>query len=131
MQIPSWAEMYAPVVARVLMGGMFLMAGIQKFMGLSGTAGYIEMAGLPAPMVLAFLAAALEVVAGAALLIGFRTKLAAASLAVFTVIATIIFHTGWSTNPMQQTMFMKNLAIIAGLLYMMSFGSGKYAADNK
>jgi putative oxidoreductase len=129
MRIPSWAELYAPVIARVLMGGMFLLAGIQKWMGLSGTAMYIESVGLPAPMVLAVLAALIETVFGAALLVGFRTKLAAAGLLVFTVIATLIFHTGWSANANQQVMFMKNLAIMAGLLYMMSFGSGAFSAD--
>ena len=119
--------MYAPVVARVLMGGMFLLAGIQKFMGLEGTAGYIASVDLPASMVLAVLVAALEVVAGAAILLGIRVKLAAAALVVFTVVATLLFHTGWSANAMQMTLFMKNLAIIAGLLYMMTFGSGRFA----
>jgi putative oxidoreductase len=127
MQIPSWAEMYAPVIARVLMGGMFLIAGIQKFMGLEGTAGYIASVGLPAASVLAVLVAALEVVAGAAILLGYHVKLAAAALVVFVVLATLLFHTGWSANPMQMTLFMKNLAITAGLLYMMTFGSGRFA----
>lgn len=127
MQIPSWAEMYAPVVARVLMGGMFLIAGIQKFMGLEGTAGYIASVGLPAASGIAILVAALEVVAGAAILLGYHVKLAAAALIVFVVLVTLIFHTGWSANPMQMTLFMKNLAIMAGLLYMMTFGSGRFA----
>ncbi len=131
MQIPSWAELYAPVIARVLMGGMFLMAGIQKFMTLDTTAGYIATSFLPAPMAMAVIAAIVETVLGASLLIGYRTKLAAAGLAVFTVIATIAFHTGWSANQMQQVLFTKNLAIVAGLLYMMAFGSGRYAVNNK
>lgn len=131
MQIPSWAEVYAPVIARVLVGGMFVMAGIQKFMDLSATSGYISSVGLPAPMVLAVLVAALELIAGAALVIGMRVKLAAAALAVFVVLANILFHTGWSDNQMQMTLFIKNLGIIAALLYMMTFGAGRYAADNK
>lgn len=131
MVIPSWAELYAPVIARVLMGGMFVMAGVQKFMGLDATAGYIASVDLPAPMLLAVLVAALEVIAGAALVLGMRVKLAAAALAVFVIVATILFHTGWSANQMQMTLFIKNLAIVAGLLYMMSFGAGRYALGSR
>lgn len=117
----SWTNAYAPLVGRILMGGMFLMAGITKAMDLSGTAIYISSATLPYPMVLAVAAMLLEILCGIALIIGYQAKLAAALLALFTIVVTLAFHLD------QQALFIKNLAILAGLLYMMTFGAGKYA----
>ncbi len=117
----SWTNAYAPLVGRILMGGMFLMAGITKAMDLSGTATYISSATLPYPMVLAVAAMLLEILCGIALIVGYQAKLAAALLAIFTIVVTLAFHLD------QQALFIKNLAILAGLLYMMTFGAGKYA----
>ena len=130
MKILSWSERYAPLTARILMGGMFLMAGIMKAMDPAGTAGYIASVGLPLPMALALLTIVLEIGAGFFLVAGYQTRYAAAALAVFTIFATALFHTNWAM-PMQQMFFTKNLSIIADLLYMMTYGSGMFAKDSK
>ena len=125
----------APVfaVARVLLALMFILAGFSKFAGLEGTAGYIASKGLPMPQVLAFLTAALEVVGGLALAVGFQARIAALLLAVFTVVASVIFHNFWAMPAeqafMQQLMFMKNLAVAGGLLFVFSAGAGPASFD--
>ncbi len=129
MNLTSWLATWAPLVARIVMGGMFLMSGLQKATDLGGTANYIGlMVDLPYPMVFAMLAMLAEVVFGLMLIVGFQMRLAAAGLSVFVVITTVLFHTNW-TDGSQQILFTKNLAIAAGLLYMMTFGSGSYAMD--
>ena len=123
---PFW-NTHAVLIARVLLGGFFLIAGVQKIMGgVDGTAGYITSAGLPMGLLLAWLAIAVEIGAGAAIILGKYFKEAAIVLAVFTLVITFIFHgpNSWAAENMQQGMFMKNMAIIAGLLYMAAFGSG-------
>lgn len=121
------------VLARVLLALMFILAGFSKFAGLAGTAGYIASKGLPLPSVLAFLTAALEVVAGIALAIGFQARWAALALAVFTVLASVLFHNFWAMpaeqQMVQQLMFMKNLAITGGLLMVFAFGAGPASVD--
>lgn len=118
---------HALLIARILMGALFIVAGVMKLNGgIEGTAIYIESAGLPAGVVLAWLSGILEVVAGAALVLGYRFKEAALALAVFVVITSFAFHSPsmWQTDALQQTMFLKNMAILAGLLFMAAHGAG-------
>jgi len=121
------------VIARVLLALMFVLSGISKFTGLEGTAGYIGSVGLPMPQVLAVGAAALEVIAGVLLIVGWQARWAALALAVFTLIASIFFHNFWAMPAdkafMQQLMFMKNLAVIGGLLFVFAFGAGTLSLD--
>jgi putative oxidoreductase len=121
------------VIARVLLALMFILAGFSKFAGLEGTAGYIASKGLPMPSVLAFLTAVLEVVAGIALAVGFQARIAGLALAVFTLLANVIFHNFWAMPAdqafVQQLMFMKNLAVAGGLLLVFSFGAGPASID--
>ena len=69
------------------------------------------------------------------LLIGFRTRCAAAVLAFFTLVAGFMFHAYWSLPAeqvmMQQIMFTKNLAIVGGLLAFAAFGAGGLSMDAK
>lgn len=64
----------AAVIGRLLLGGMFLLAGLNKFGGLEGLAGYIASRGLPLPPVLAPVVAVFEVVAGLALIVGWQAR---------------------------------------------------------
>lgn len=121
------------LIARLLLALMFIMAGISKFGDLGGTAGYIASKGLPLPAVLAFLTAVLEVVAGAALAVGFQARLAALALGLFTLVASVLFHNFWAMPPdqqfVQQLMFTKNLAIAGGLLFVFALGAGPASFD--
>jgi putative oxidoreductase len=117
---------HALLFARVLMGALFVMSGIQKFQGIDGTAGYIASAGLPASLALAWLVAVLELVFGAMLILGIYFKESALALAAYVFILSFPFHgpNMWADAPMQQTMFLKNMAIVAGLLFMAAHGAG-------
>jgi putative oxidoreductase len=121
------------VVARLLLALIFILAGFNKFAGLEGTAGYIASKGLPLPSLLAFGTALLEVVAGLALAVGYFARPAALALALFTLLATVLFHPFWAVPAdqamVQQLMFMKNLAITGGLLLVFSFGAGPASVD--
>lgn len=121
------------VAGRVLLALVFILAGFSKFAGLEGTAGYIASKGLPMPAVLAVLTAVLEVVGGLALAIGYQARLAAIALAVFTLLATFLFHNFWAMPAdqafVQQLMFMKNLSITGGLLFVFALGAGPLSVD--
>ena len=123
------------LVARVLLALMFLLAGIGKFTDLDGTAGYIASAGLPAPTLLALGAGLIEVVGAVLLIVGWQARWAALVLAAFTLLATLFFHRYWTLpadqQMMQQLMFMKNLAIVGGLLVVFAFGAGGASLDQR
>ncbi len=121
------------VIARILLALMFVLAGISKLTGLEGTAGYIASKGLPAPMLLAVAAGVVELVAGVLLIVGWQARWAALALAAFTLVASIIFHNYWTMpaeqQMMQQLMFLKNLAVTGGLLFVFAFGAGSLSLD--
>ncbi len=128
-------EKSAPLVGRIAMAWLFVPAGWGKIMGLSGTAGYIASKGLPMPMVLAAIAMVIELVCGLAVLVGYRTRIAAAALAVFTLVAAIFFHNYWTLpadqQMLQKIMFDKNIAIVGGLLFLVGFGPGGFSVDGR
>jgi putative oxidoreductase len=125
----------AALVGRILLGIVFIPAGFGKIGGFTGTAGYIASKGLPLPEVGAALAIAVEILAGIALVVGWKTRWAALALAVFTLVASVFFHAFWAVPPeqqmTQQLMFMKNIGIVGGLLAFYAFGAGRISIDKQ
>ena len=123
------------LAGRLLMAALFLPAGIHKVTGFAGTVGHISSAGLPMPEVAAALAVAVEIGAAVALILGYRTRLAAIALAVFTLVASYFFHNYWALPAdkafVNQLMFWKNIAIAGGLLGFAAFGAGRLSIDKK
>lgn len=123
------------LVGRVLLATMFILSGWDKIGGFAGTAGYIQSVGLPMPQVLAAGALVLELVAGVLLVIGWKTRWAALALAVFCILAGVLFHNFWAMpadkQMMQQIMFLKNLAVAGGLLMLAVAGPGRWSVDGR
>lgn len=123
------------LAARILMALLFLLSGFGKITGFAGTAGYIASKGLPLPEVGAVLAIVVEFGGALALIAGFQTRVVALVMAVFTVIAGVLFHNYWAMPADQvminQIMFLKNLSIAGGLLMMSAYGAGSLSLDAK
>jgi putative oxidoreductase len=120
----TW-ENSADLAGRVLLAAMFLLSGIGKISGYAGTQGYMESMGVPGALLP--LVIALEIVGAIAVIVGFRTRLAAAGLAVFTLAAGFIFHGG--ADQMQQIMLFKNVAVAGGFLLLVARGAGDWSLD--
>ncbi|MGP1282497.1 MAG: DoxX family protein [Parasphingopyxis sp.] len=109
------------LLGRLLLGGLFVGAGVMKFGTIEGFGQFIESGGLPA--MLAWPVAIFEVVAGLAIILGFFTRYAALALAAFCVATGLLYHPG----DMGATM--KNLAIAGGFLILYSHGAGLLSID--
>ena len=83
-------EKAADLTGRILIAGMFVMAGVSKIGTFAGTQAYMASAGVPGALLPAVIA--LEVLGGIALILGYRTRIVAIALAVFTVVAAFLFH---------------------------------------
>jgi putative oxidoreductase len=122
-----------PLVGRILLALMFVIAGFNKIGNFAGTAAYIASKGLPAAELLAALTIVCEVGGGIALILGFKTRWAALALAVFTLLASFFFHNFWAMpvdkQTVQQLMFMKNLAVAGGMLTIVAWGAGVWSLD--
>lgn len=116
----------AVLVARLIFGGMFVMAATFKFTGMAATAGYIESAGFPMPMVLAWAAAAFEVALAAALLSGAYFAEAALLAAAYVLFLALAFHgpSHWEGNQAEFGFFVDHFTFIAGLLFAAVHGPG-------
>lgn len=126
-------KQYGPLVGRILLAAIFIWAGLGKLGGFAGTVGYIQSAGLPAAQLLAVIAMVIELGGGLLLVLGWKARWAAAALFVFCLVAAIFFHAFWAAAPdqayMQQVQFMKNLAMMGGLLYVVVHGSGPLSLE--
>lgn len=121
---------YGPPLGRILIAALFVISGFGKLMDPGGTAGYIAGQGLPMPQVLTWATIVVELLGGLMLVVGFKARFAAVVILLFTIVATVLFHPWWS-DPGQKIMFLKNLAVMGGLLYVAAHGAGKLAVDKE
>ena len=69
-----------------------------------------------------------ELGGGLLLVIGWQTRCAALALAIFCVVAALLFHTNFADRN-QLLHFEKDLAIAGGLLVLVAFGPGRFSLD--
>jgi putative oxidoreductase len=131
----SAAQDTLALIGRVLIALLFVPAGFGKLTGFAGVVGYIGSVGLPLPQLGAAIAIAVELGVGLLFLVGYKTRLAAIVLALFTVAASIFFHNYWSLPAdkafVNQLMFFKNIAVAGGLLAFVAFGAGRFSIDKR
>jgi putative oxidoreductase len=123
-----------PLLGRILISPVFILAGITKVMAFSMMTAYAESAHLPLPKFAIACAAAIEILGGLAILTGFHTKLAAWIVFLFLIPTTILFHLVPAIQNVDRigngTHVEKNLAIMGGLLILATFGAGAYSIDS-
>lgn len=123
-------QKYLPLIARLFLSPLFLWAGLGKIMQPVGTQQYMAAFGMPLTGFFLVIAIVIEVGGGLLLLVGYKTRWAALGLMIFTLASTLVFHTQLS-DQLQQIMFLKNMAIIGGLLMLADFGAGAVSLDEK
>ena len=117
---------YADVIGRVLIAAVFVLSGWGKVAAYAGTQAYMQHAGVPGgllPLVIL-----LELGGGIAIVIGLYTRPVALLLAGFSLLTGLLFHAG-SADQMQQIMFLKNLGLTGGFLFLVANGAGRLSVD--
>lgn len=127
-------QRYVPLLGRILLSAIFIWSGIGKITGFSGNEAYMAAHGMPLIPVLLTIALIIELGGGLMILLGWHARLAALVLFLYTIPTTLIFHAFWAVPPAQvqdmQIHFMKNLAMMGGLLYVVAYGAGELSMDN-
>lgn len=118
-------EPWIVLAGRMLIAAIFVSAGWSKIGGYAGTLAYMESVGVPGALLP--LVIAVELGGGLAIVFGLFTRLAALGLAGFSVVSAMLFHA--DADPMQQIMFMKNVAMAGGFLFLVAWGAGRYSLD--
>jgi putative oxidoreductase len=117
-----------PLAGRVLLSAIFLLSGILKISAPAATLAYISSVGLPFAHLGLAIAIVVELIGGLALVVGYRTRLVAAVLALFTVATALAFHSNL-VDQNQLIHFLKNIAMAGGLLQVVAYGAGRFSLD--
>jgi putative oxidoreductase len=118
------------LVARILLSSIFLISGVKKVFAFSATQGYMAQYGMKMTGLFLVLAILLEVGGGLSVLLGYFPRLGALALFLFLVPTTVVFHRDFA-NPAQVIQFEKNVAIMGGLLALLSAGGGGFVLRRK
>ena len=121
-------------LARILISAIFLASAFNKITHFDATAHMIADKGIPVATAAAAIAILIELAGGIMIIIGWQTKLAAAVQFAYLIPVTVLFHNFWAAPPethdMQAINFLKNVAIMGGLLILATRGAGASAVDS-
>ncbi len=108
------------VIARLLISIVFLISAFDKIIDFEGTLHYMANHGMLKREFFLISAIIIQIMGGLSLFFGYHSRYGAMLLVVFLIPTTLIFHTDFSRQG-EMVMFMKNLAVIGGLLMIVAF----------
>jgi putative oxidoreductase len=118
----------AEVSGRFLLALLFLLSGLGKLRAYSAAAAYMSATGVPGAWLPAVIA--IEIFGSLAIVLGWKTRVAALLLAGFSVLTAFIFHNNLADQT-QMIMFFKNFSIAGGLLLLAANGAGPLSLDQR
>lgn len=124
------------LTGRLLIGALFVPAGISTLSNIAGSTGYFAGLGMPLPMLAACGVGLFELLAGVLVVLGWQTKPASLALAGFCIAAAFIGHSGQGGDDaalrfMHEQAFYKDIAIAGGLLFLAAAGAGVWSVDRR
>ncbi len=133
------------LIARMMIGLYFIVTGALSIADWNGKAGNIAAklgflegtigeAGTTATShTLLAIAIGVALIGGLSVVIGLRARVGAVLLIIFLAPATIIMHNFWAVSAGQMQgevlIFLKNVALLGGVLMVLAFGPGGLSAD--
>ncbi|MDX8459429.1 DoxX family protein [Mesorhizobium humile] len=112
------------VVARLLLGGAFVFAGLRNIQNRKLVASLMTARGVPRAMLALWLGIVLQVVAGALVIAGPWTAPVAAALILFLIVATPMFHNFWDHQGADRATringAVSNVALVGGFLALIA-----------
>ena len=111
---------------RILIALIFVLSGLNKIGAIEDTQGYMEAMGVPGTLI--YPTILFEVGAGLAIVVGYQTRIVALALAGFCLVTAFIFHNDLADQT-QFVMFMKNVAMAGGFLFLARDGAGEPSLD--
>ena len=123
------------LAGRILLAAIFVLSGVMKLADFEGALGHMQSVGIPYASTLLAIAAIVEIAGGLSIMTGFLTRIGAFGLFLYLIPTTLLFHNFWDfAGPeriAQSANFMKNLAIMGGLLVLMAHGASRTSIDRR
>jgi putative oxidoreductase len=122
-----------PLVTRLVLGQAFFLTGLGKWRHFENTVEFFSSAGLPAPTLNAAIAATVELLGGACLVLGLGTRLAAGLLSGTMVVALMTADRGSFLAALGQggsgLTDVTAFVFLLFLVWLFTVGSGWLSAD--
>lgn len=118
------------VAGRTLMAILFLASAVAKMVEFDPTVKALDTFLLGDSGLALIVAITVELVGGTLLLLGYQTRWASISLAVYVALTTMFFHYDL-TDAVHRAFALSNLAVIGGLLMLVSHGSGAVSIERR
>lgn len=135
--MPIILQNLCTTTGRVLLGLYFIVPGITKITGYESTSQYMADHGMMFIPFFLILTIIIQIGGGMMMVVGLQTKIIAFLLAGLTLVISMVMHDFW-TMPAGELQtghetqnFVKNMAIMAGLLAVAGLGAGPWSLDNK
>ena len=119
---------FLDLLARLMISSIFLFSGVNKIFNYDGTVGWMESFGVPGLLLVP--AIIIEIIFPLLLIFGYKTKIAASGLMLFSLMTAFIFHFDFS-NQMQLVSFLKNIGLAGGFLFIVANGTKDWAVDKE
>jgi putative oxidoreductase len=111
-------------LARVLLGGAFVVFGLRNFLNFQKLRPGMAAKGVPLPDVALTIGLLLQTLGGALVLFGLLTPWGAAAIILFLILATMMYHPFWAFAGEERTThlhpFITNCALSGGALALMA-----------
>ena len=115
-------------ISRIFISSIFLLSGINKIFNYDATIGWMGGFGIPGVLLVPVIF--LEIFFPILIIIGYKSKLSATVLALFSILTAFMFHSDFS-NQMQVIAFFKNIGLAGGLLFLIINGTKGWALEKK
>lgn len=124
---------YVPLIGRILIALPFIKFATDKIRNWDMVFEWMQSIGVPAPALALGLANAIELIGAVCLIVGFRTRWAALTLALYLIPVHVLVHDFWAVEAAERASqienFGKGMIIIGGLLFVYLYGSGAISVD--
>jgi putative oxidoreductase len=115
------------LAGRILLGGMFVVAGLRHLMIVTVLSAAVAARGVPFPRAVLLAGTAFQIGAGLALVLGFFTSWAALGLILFTIVASVLLVNFWDKEGEERialtNAFQTNIGLIGGLMISAAQGA--------
>jgi putative oxidoreductase len=125
---------YMVLLGRILYAAIFISAAPGHFT--AGMIAYAAGKGVPLASIAVPVSGIIAFIGGLSILAGYKARYGAWLIALFLLPVTVMMHNFWAIGEpmaarMQYIMFMKNLSMLGGALFIAYFGSGPFSLDDR
>jgi putative oxidoreductase len=130
----SISETISPFLGRVVMAWFFLSEAWRRVLDFEGTVMLMHMKHIASAELLLALTIALMALGGLSILLGYQARVGALILFGLTIIVSVFMHDYWKLGEgvdrdADYDIFIRNMAIAGGLLFLVGMGPGPFAMD--